>query len=310
MLRRVGLLSVIIAAVTMCFAPTVAADWKFTCLDDKGGICWWILTAGGTPPAVPAGQTVYQPPVYDPCVYHLNDLPPDDPAWGSNDPAKGRLWKSVCVRATVFANEDGGNRFVRYEHSRPYYVPDGQFPSGSPYIPPEAVLARAEGRFNIPAPDIRLGPDASQIAVQIPVWLAVANAEPITTTAEAGDTVATITAVLSRTDWDMGEPYDPNSGSTATMTVSCNGPGTIFQQGMSPANPPCGYTYRWRSLPERTAGTEIWRIIATATWDVNWQVTNSEGEIMSGSETVTVTDSYDVSVREWRAALANPASDN
>ncbi|MEO7125672.1 MAG: hypothetical protein ABI382_03935, partial [Nakamurella sp.] len=69
--------------------------------------------------------------------------------------------------------------------------------------------------------------------------------------------------------------------------------------------PPCGYTYIWRSLPERTGGTGVWPVTVTSRYTISWTVTGGAGGavIESGNDSVETTTTAPLLVREWHSIL-------
>ncbi len=271
--------------------------------------CQWVLTDEGTQPAVPPSVQVWRPSAGvvdpDPCLYRqiMSQPAPGDPAWGGHDPEHGRLWQVFCPDALAVAErDDQGNNIIRYgTPSAPYYVPDGTTPDQANTIDPMMLLARAEGNLTLPAPTPRFGPDTTTVAVKIPVWLWTDPIPPIVQTAAAGNLTATVTANLTATTWDMGEPADPAMPAAKVPAVQCAGPGIAYAAGMDPAAPPCGYTYLWRSLPERTAGLGTWPVTVTAHWTITWTVSTGQ----TGTETLDTHTTVPLRVREWHSILQN-----
>lgn len=134
----------------------------------------------------------------------------------------------------------------------------------------------------IPAPALAVNP-APEVGgyVNLGMWLAVGNADPITV--RAGDDVvwAMATATLTSTSWAMGNGD----------VVTCDGPGTPLREGdpawESTAQGPCGYTYT--EVPP----TEPYTVTMTAEWTIAWSTsTGSSGT--SPAQTRTATFQYRV----------------
>lgn len=304
--RVIAIFSVFVA-VTIGLPLSAFADWTVACVDDSK--CFWVLTSTGTRPVITDAE--YTPPagpgVPDPCTYvQATQPPPDDPAWGGHDPEHGRLWYSLCAGDFGDASWDGsGNTIVNYVASDPYYVADGDTPdSAGAAIDPMVLVERATGSLDFPAPAPVFGPDRATIAVKVPVWLSVAPFAPITQTATAGRFTATVTAELTDTTWQMGEPVDPARPSVAASPVVCAGSGAPYTAGMNPGAPPCGYTYVWRSLPERTGGAGAWPVTVTSRYTTTWAVDDGTGTIVdAGTDTVVTTATAALQVREWHSVL-------
>ncbi len=204
------------------------------------------------------------------------------------------------------ASWDGsGNTIVNYVASDPYYVPDGDTPDGvAAAIDPMMLVERATGSLDFPAPAPVFGPDQATLAVKVPVWLSVAPFPPVIQTASAGALTATVTAELTSTTWEPGEPIDPAAPSALAAPVVCAGPGVPYSAGMDPGAPPCGYTYVWRSLPERTGGTGTWPVTVTSHYTTSWTITDAAGAVVDqGSDSVEAASISALQVREWHSIL-------
>jgi len=285
------------------------ADFEYSCDGIIQLACKWDLTSTGTQPVITDAE--YIPPssrgVPDPCTYvQATQPPPDDPAWGGHDPEHGRLWYSLCAGDFGDASWDGsGNTIVNYVASDPYYVPDGDTPDGAAAaIDPMMLVERATGSLDFPAPAPVFGPDQATLAVKVPVWLSVTPFPPVTQTASAGALTATVTAELTSTTWEMGEPIDPAAPGALVTPVVCAGSGVPYSAGMDPGAPPCGYTYVWRSLPERTAGTGTWPVTVTSRYTTSWTVTDAAGAVVDqGTDSVDAASTSALQVREWHSIL-------
>jgi hypothetical protein len=269
-------------------------------------ICSWDVSDEMTQPPSSSGDNYFPPAgdgVPDPCDYwQVAPQPgPDDPAWGANDPEHGRLWVRLCPREF----EDGTIHMVF--NGNPYYVPDGETPDGpAAQIDPMTLVERARGAITLPAPEPSFGPDAATLAVKVPVWLSVAPFAPITETATAGRLTATVTAELTDTTWQMGEPLDPAQPQAMAPPVVCAGAGSPFTAGANPGEPPCGYTYRWRSLAERTGGAGTWPATVTSRYTITWTITDGGGATVdANTDTVETTATTPLLVREWHSILVD-----
>lgn len=286
------------------FSIPAFAKWSFKCSGVISEHCDWILVVGGIQPALPATQEWYTPPSVDyveRCRYRQRSPqpPPEDSRWGANDPEHGRLWEIWCPEKLVLGEDGASNAYPTIIWQGLTYVDDGDYPPGGDYVDPRVLMSEARGSLDLPAPIPHLGPDAADLAVHVPTWMSVEDPGPLVSTATAGGITATITARLTRTTWEPGEPAHPATGAPVPA-VTCDGPGTAYRPGLDPAAPPCGYTYRWRSLPERTGGTGAWTLTATATWTVDWALSTGE----TGAEETTVTATVPVEIREWLNSLA------
>jgi len=244
-----------------------------------------------TAPAEAAAEDL----VPDPCPWMIvEDLGEKSSWWGGNDPAVGHIELNKCVLGEVGAPL-GGTLQIRY-------VPNTE-PLPIPPPPDPAVLAeQATQRLEIPDPIIGVGPDRTEMAVQLWNWLWVDAPTPDPVTVTLQGVSVTVTATLTSTTWSMGEPatsgreYAPGP----TATVTCQGAGTPIPANYDwKAEPPCGYKYAWRSLKERTGGTGKWPVTATTNWAVNW--TSNTGAAGADALTATTTDQFDVG--EYRIVL-------
>ena len=298
----------------MLVAPGLAfANFAYQCDTYTSGRCDWTLTSQG---AQPVARVEYVPVsssgIPDPCVYRQFEPqpPPGDAAWGGGDPLHGRLWYSLCPDDFSDSSWDGsGNRIVNYEASAPYYVADGDTPDAAGAVAdPMLLVERARGAFELPAPVPVFGPDAAAVAVKVPVWLSAGVFVPVVQWASAGVLTAQVSAERVSTSWLMGEPVDPaRSFLGVRPVVVCAGSGAVFEPGMVPGDPPCGYTYVWRSLKERTGGAGSWPVEVTATYRVTWSIidTASGTQVDSGVDVVETTASTRLRVREWHGVLVN-----
>lgn len=285
---------------------SAAADWGHTCLPNRG--CSWLLSYTGTQPAVPPTQSVWWPPTEppDPCEYRqlMTQPPPDSPLWGGHDPEHGRLWQAFCPTAIDLGNH-AGDGFTRTDGSEVYYVDDGSYPNATAPTNPVTLANEVRDRIVMPDPQVHFGPDFDEVAVKVPVWLWTEPEPPIVQTGTAGPFTATVTATLIRTTWDMGEPVDPATPGRRPAPMVCDGGGTPFSAGADPGHPPCGYTYVWRSLPERTGGAGAWNVMVTATWEVTAVVTGGAAGTITETDTVDMQATAAVEVREWRSILVD-----
>lgn len=180
---------------------------------------------------------------------------------------------------------------------------------------PRAPSREAIARLPIPLPDIGIGPAPNQVVVKIPVYLWITNAAPQTATAADRRLSITATAAISSITWSMGEPdlipgappsQHPDAGvpaacspiPAAAISFTCPGPGAAHPQGTA-KRIGYGYTYRWKSLPERTNGTGHWPITASVTWAITWSASTGE----TGTDTITREATTPVSVGEWTTVL-------
>jgi hypothetical protein len=156
----------------------------------------------------------------------------------------------VVEIARITHNCDAG---ARYGNDYVDFVPEVTVDDLIAVVPESARRAIDEPVIFINPPDRGI--------VNLGMWLAVSNAEPITLT--VGDRTAgpwvEVTAILTQSTWDMGNGD----------TVTCDGPGEELHRGDpgwdSVDEGPCGYTYR-----DATPDDDTVTITATATWTVTW----------------------------------------
>lgn len=172
-------------------------------------------------------------------------------------------------------------------------------------VDPLVLAQRATAQIQVPLPEIGVGPSLDRVAVNLWTWLWITPPDPVQVTVSAGAISVTAIAELTSVDWTMGEPTkDPESGQVGTpAVVSCEGAGVApdLESYDWKAEPPCGYKYQQRSLPERTAGRGTWTLTATANWTVNWQATTGE----TGTTTLTSAAVEEVAVGEYRTLLVD-----
>lgn len=251
----------------------------------------------------------------DPCYYRQLAIqpPPGDPGWGGHDAAAGRLWQAFCPDSLMIVSRlgTGANVIGSVSVGDPYFVDDSDTPDAAfAGVDPMVLVSRARGAFELPAPVPSFGPNAGELAVKVPVWFSVPDFAPVVQSATAGRFTATVTAELVGTQWLPGEPEDPQYRPERQVpAVQCDGPGVAFQAGMNPGDPPCGYTYIWQSLKERTDGLGRWVLQVTSNYQVAFEVLNTDtgGVVASGTDTVTTEARVLMPVREWRGMLGDPS---
>ncbi len=124
----------------------------------------------------------------------------------------------------------------------------------------------------VPDPELDVSPSVEQGAlVDFGLWLALANADPISV--QAGDDDgpwARATATVSSTTWDMGNGDD----------VTCDGSGVAITSGSpqfySPDPGPCGYRY-----PTTSPYGEPFTLTVTASWAVTWTASDGRSGVSS-----------------------------
>lgn len=236
----------------------------------------------------------------DPCFY----LPVSDTEarTAGFDPSRGSVSLARCPHQSSVAGRPDG---VTWRGGM-VFAANG---SAAPVAPPPDVneLAReATGLLQVPTPLVHMGPDPAVVAVKIPVWLWIEDPQALTATVSAGGLSVTATARVTSTVWSMGEPAgdsaDRLGGPVASFTCSGLGsapPGAVVDRSVVP---PCGYTFIWRSLPERTGGSGVWPVGVTAKWTVSWVATNGQ----NGEIPLQAAAQVGVHVGEWRTVLVAP----
>lgn len=204
----------------------------------------------------------------DDCFYRQADRPsgPSDPindgiASGYHPPGDGTYYDFYCpgVKGTA-----GGYA----------WLPTPPPGSPRPAMPAPAVLAqRAVRQLGLAGPDIQTSPpEGREQVVGLPTWLWT-RVTPATwgshaaTAAVTGESV-TATATAERIVWDFGDG----------TTVTCDGPGTAYRQGMDPhaASPDCGHTYTASSAGQPD---QAYPVTATTTWQVRWTGAGAQGQL-------------------------------
>lgn len=136
-------------------------------------------------------------------------------------------------------------------------------------VDPAQLAAQAEDRVPIPAPAIRMNPDASDgSVVHVPTWLWIDGSQwaPVSAQASAGGVTVTATAAPQSVTWDMGNGD----------TVVCQGPGTPYDASRpaSDQTTDCSYTYG-RSSASQPDGAYL--VTATVSWNVTWTIVGAPG---------------------------------
>ncbi|NNG37190.1 hypothetical protein [Nakamurella aerolata] len=211
---------------------------------------------------------------------------------------KGDLYRMDCKVALTFDTnklvdwQTAGYTFLPYAEPVVPGQPARRAPAPPPPPPPDPrVLAYQlfkDLQQQVPQQQISIGPMKwDEIIVKVPQWLSVNDPGAQTASLTFRGVTVTMTTRLESVDWTMGEPKgDPDQGATDPATVSCAGPGepappiaTLPEDAKTWA-PPCGYTFRWRSIPERTGGSGTWPVRAVVHWNAHWEAnTGDQGDI-------------------------------
>ncbi|WP_307787377.1 ATP/GTP-binding protein [Streptomyces musisoli] len=198
--------------------------------------------------------------------------PPGDPRWEGHDPADGAVYDAYCPDNPAQTSQ--------------WFA---QPPNGGPAVDPEVLAREAVKKMRLLGPDIASPRLAGKYTVGVPMWMWV-NQSPTTygpqsASASAGGVTVTATAKVSQIVWQMGDG----------ATVTCQGPGTVYQAsaGMT-ESPTCGHVYAKTSA---VASGGTYRLTATSTWAINWEVTAGGGG-QSGQLTQTQQSQMQVAIGE------------
>ena len=215
------------------------------------------------------------------------------------DPSKGTLSTAKCPVQTNLPGAPDGERYVEHD----VWTLNGAAPVAPPPPDPADLARSVASQLTVPAPVVHIG-GGERVAVKVPVWLWAEEQPALTASVTAGGLTVTARAVMTSTDWSMGDPVSgPDGGGSAAAAVfSCVGGGSAPPAGVDRSVvPPCGYTYRWRSDAGRTGGSGAWPVNVVAHWTMSWQATNgAQGEIALQAASAT-----QVAVGEWRVALVD-----
>lgn len=252
-------------------------------VDHKGG-----KKGNGQTPPVPTDPLSGTSCAYQPIP--ASQLPPaGNPLWEGHSPAEGTLMASPC-----------GGTVPGYALFK--FVAKG-VPGAPPPPPPDpAVVAQqAYKQIPIPKPLVHFGPDPAQLAVKVPVWFWVDEANPAPVTVAVRGVSVTATAHLESVSWAPGEPFDPTKpGSGGVDPVVCTGSAMYAApSGQGSGKPLCGYTYFWKSTASRTGGAEKWTVTATARWVIDWTATGAAGPAQGRITAPPAVSTGQVRVGQW-----------
>lgn len=235
-------------------------------------------------------------PNNDPCWYQEVPAKLGDPRLSGDQPAAGHLYIVYCPDAI---NLDTGN--LVYTDQGYVWARNGK-PVVAPSPDPGQLAEQASGRMTAPDPVIHFGPNLQKIAVKVPIWLWVDPSQPLTLTVTLRGLTVRVTASIKSTTWSMGEPIDEASPSVKVPAFSCDGVGVPSPAKLDPEiTAPCGFTYSWKSLANRTNGTGAWAVTATTNWGVTWAA--SDGTHGALARLLTPSTTQQVTVGEWRGSL-------
>jgi hypothetical protein len=132
-------------------------------------------------------------------------------------------------------------------------------------VDPEVLAQQAVDKMLLKGPDIDINPHpGGRGLVGMPVWMAADPSPttwgPNTASASAGAVTVTATAKVVQVVWSMGDG----------TSVTCRGPGSVYKASYGlRKSPTCGHVY---AEPSSTQSGGLYRVTATATWDIDWQV--------------------------------------
>ncbi|WUA30157.1 ATP/GTP-binding protein (plasmid) [Streptomyces sp. NBC_01369] len=230
--------------------------------------------SGGKPR--PKGKSGTKP--VEVCVVErLQPQPPaSDPVWDGHSPKDGAIYLRMCNWQAVGSAAAGATS-----------APPQIFWAAAPpavTVDPLQLAHEAVDKMKLTGPDIASPRADGVYAVGVPMWLWADRGPttygPNTASATAGGVTVTATATVSKIVWAMGD------GSS----VTCSSAGTPYKPSLGKRqSPDCGHVYRKSS---RNKKDNAYRVAATSTWSVDWQVTGAGGE--SGQFTETRASQLDV----------------
>ncbi|MER5582317.1 ATP/GTP-binding protein [Streptomyces asoensis] len=191
------------------------------------------------------------------CTYVL--LSPQPPAasldWEGHTPGDGAVYKQTCHYL------DSLNTVTRNQWlANP--------PPTAAAVDPAVLAQRAVDTMKLAGPDVASPRADGKYLVGMPMWMWVNRSAttygPNTVGASAGGVRVTATANVSKIAWSMGDG----------TVVTCTGPGTPYTATAGKTDSPtCGHTYT-RTSADQAGGR--YRITATSTWTIDWQVTTGD----------------------------------
>jgi len=230
---------------------------------------------GGTQPvsdSTPGDQSGPDP------FYCLDNLLPYEPADGTLSPPDGQkasdgAWYASVCRGVNSHNPTGSDYYP------PVWIVNG--PNPPPAITPAELAQSAYSNLDLTAPTIHLSPAGQQL-VNLPTWLAITGWANTTATAGVPATVTTPTVSVTATASPKSVVWSTGDG----VTVTCDGPGTVFRAGDDPSSPSptCGHTYRVSSAGEPGAA---FTVSATVHWSVAWTGAGQGGTFPDLTTTAT-----------------------
>lgn len=212
------------------------------------------------------------------CTYTLAVQPPP----GSED------WEGASRDDGAFYLVDCLDRETGTRQIRRVFLAEPPTGNGPPPVNPAVLAQRAVDKMLLRGPQIGITPKPGGKGVTgMPVYMWTETGPetygPNTASAAAGGISVTATAKVSKIVWSMGDG----------KTVTCTTAGTPYkaEYGKKPS-PDCGHRY---DKPSSTTGSGTYKVTATSTWSIDWQVT---GGAQAGQLTEVRTSSVDINVAE------------
>ncbi len=139
----------------------------------------------------------------------------------------------------------------------------------APPVTGQELATRAESDLVLTTPTFRTWPAAGRALVGLETWFHLDTWAPQTQTADAGGVAATVTAVPVRAVWHLHE-----------ATLTCTGPGPIYDPATPDAATDCGYTFTTYSgdQPDHTFAMAV-DLVYHLTWTATTGETGDLGEI-------------------------------
>lgn len=182
----------------------------------------------------------------------------------------------------------GGAQALDSEACRALDAPAAGGGGGAPRVTatPAMALEIARAKLKLPNPKMGTAPCTGEGCVGrvgVPTWFWTQAWTNTSVTATAGPHTVTITARPSKVVWSLGDG----------QAVTCTSAGTKYEEWRGFASSPdCGLPSGYKAMGHYT-------VTATMTWQVSWR-----GAI-SGSETMTTSDSAQVAIGEVQAIVEN-----
>lgn len=258
-------------------------SWVAVCADDK-------TTKGGSPGSASSGGKTDKgegkAPVPEPCVVmKMDPQPPAGSAlWEGHDPGGGAVYTRFCPEGMAAATAAGAIG-LGYEEFWSATEP------AAAAVDPRVLAQQAVDKMLLTGPDIDINPrPGGRGLVGMPVWMAADPSPttwgPNTASATAGAVTVTATAKVSRVVWSMGDG----------TSVTCHGPGSVYKTSYGlRKSPTCGHVY---TDPSSTVASGRFRVTATATWAIDWQV---DGGGEAGQLTEVRTSAVALTIAESQA---------